>query len=95
MSRGKPAPDAFLLAAEKIGIAPEHCVGYEGTPQNESSGPHIVDTEHWPLARRGPLVASLFRMLVSSLPFFMLQAWEAGPKGAPLSQAAPGIHTSK
>lgn len=23
----KPAPDCFLMAAEKLGIAPEHCVG--------------------------------------------------------------------
>ena len=29
VSRGKPAPDAFLLAASKLGIPPEHCVGYE------------------------------------------------------------------
>ncbi|KAG2440559.1 hypothetical protein HYH02_010143 [Chlamydomonas schloesseri] len=26
---GKPAPDAFLLAAEKLGVAPGDCVGYE------------------------------------------------------------------
>lgn len=25
----KPAPDCFLLAAEKIGVPPELCVGYE------------------------------------------------------------------
>lgn len=25
----KPAPDCFLMAAEKLGMAPEHCVGYE------------------------------------------------------------------
>lgn len=29
--RGKPAPDAFLLAASKLGMDPQHCVGYEGT----------------------------------------------------------------
>jgi beta-phosphoglucomutase-like phosphatase (HAD superfamily) len=23
--RGKPAPDLFLLAAQQIGVAPEHC----------------------------------------------------------------------
>jgi HAD superfamily hydrolase (TIGR01509 family) len=26
---GKPAPDLFLLAAERMGVAPEHCIVYE------------------------------------------------------------------
>lgn len=29
VTRGKPAPDAFLLAARKLGIPPEHCVVFE------------------------------------------------------------------
>lgn len=29
VARGKPAPDMFLLAAAKMGIAPEDCVVYE------------------------------------------------------------------
>ena len=29
---GKPAPDCFLLAAQKIGVAPEHCIGFEDAP---------------------------------------------------------------
>lgn len=28
---GKPAPDCFLMAAEKLGIAPEHCLVFEDT----------------------------------------------------------------
>lgn len=28
---GKPAPDCFLLAAERLGIAPEHCLVFEDT----------------------------------------------------------------
>ena len=28
---GKPAPDGFLLAAEKLGVAPEHCLVFEDT----------------------------------------------------------------
>jgi HAD superfamily hydrolase (TIGR01509 family) len=29
VKRGKPAPDLFLAAAEKLGKKPEHCVGFE------------------------------------------------------------------
>lgn len=29
VARGKPAPDMFLLAAERMGIAPEHCLVLE------------------------------------------------------------------
>ncbi|MDR2600896.1 MAG: HAD family phosphatase [Spirochaetaceae bacterium] len=32
VEKGKPAPDIFILAAEKIGIAPENCVGFEDSP---------------------------------------------------------------
>jgi beta-phosphoglucomutase family hydrolase len=28
---GKPAPDGFLLAAEKLGVLPEHCLVFEDT----------------------------------------------------------------
>jgi HAD superfamily hydrolase (TIGR01509 family) len=30
--QGKPEPDVFLLAAEKIGVNPSNCVVYEDTP---------------------------------------------------------------
>lgn len=29
VERSKPAPDIFLLAAEKMGVAPEHCLVFE------------------------------------------------------------------
>ncbi|MDO8883938.1 HAD family phosphatase [Pseudotabrizicola sp.] len=32
VSRGKPAPDVFLLAAERLGVAPQHCVVLEDSP---------------------------------------------------------------
>ena len=43
----KPAPDTFLIAAEKIGVAPEHCCAYEDTDLGlesiKAAGMHAVD----------------------------------------------------
>lgn len=30
-TRSKPAPEAFLVAAERLGVAPEHCLVFEDT----------------------------------------------------------------
>ncbi|HEX8605845.1 MAG TPA: HAD family phosphatase [Pseudoduganella sp.] len=32
VARGKPNPDVFLLAAERCGTAPEHCIVFEDAP---------------------------------------------------------------
>ena len=32
VQRGKPHPDVFLLAAERCGVAPEHCIVFEDAP---------------------------------------------------------------
>jgi beta-phosphoglucomutase family hydrolase len=32
VARGKPNPDVFLLAAERCGCAPEHCIVFEDAP---------------------------------------------------------------
>ena len=32
VTHGKPAPDIYLLAAEKIGLPPEHCLAVEDSP---------------------------------------------------------------
>ncbi|MDR0448727.1 MAG: HAD family phosphatase, partial [Treponema sp.] len=32
IERGKPSPDIFLLAAERLGVNPQGCVGFEDSP---------------------------------------------------------------
>lgn len=32
VAHGKPAPDVYLLAAERLGVAPERCIAIEDTP---------------------------------------------------------------
>lgn len=43
----KPAPDTFLIAAERIGVAPEDCCAYEDTDLGlqaiQAAGMHAVD----------------------------------------------------
>ncbi|MGL5500875.1 MAG: HAD-IA family hydrolase, partial [Plesiomonas shigelloides] len=43
----KPAPDTFLLCAEKLGIAPQHCVVFEdaefGLQAARRAGMDVVD----------------------------------------------------
>ncbi len=33
VARPKPAPDVYLLAAERLGVAPTHCVAFEDSPR--------------------------------------------------------------
>ena len=46
VSRGKPNPDCFLLAAKKLGFAPENCLVFEDAPAGiqagEASTGHVV-----------------------------------------------------
>lgn len=46
VASGKPAPDMFLLAAEKIGVPPEKCVALEDAPAGivaaEAAGMKVV-----------------------------------------------------
>ncbi|MEU6918004.1 HAD family hydrolase [Streptomyces olindensis] len=38
VGRGKPAPDLFLYAAERLGVAPERCVVVEDSPLGVQAG---------------------------------------------------------
>ncbi len=52
----KPAPDTFLLAAEKLGVKPEHCLVFEdadaGLKAAAAAGMAAVDVRKlWPVHR--------------------------------------------
>jgi mannitol-1-/sugar-/sorbitol-6-phosphatase len=38
VARAKPAPDAYRLAAEKLGVSPEHCLVIEDSPSGVAAG---------------------------------------------------------
>ena len=38
VQRGKPAPDGYLLAAERLGVAPAECIVVEDTPPGIAAG---------------------------------------------------------
>ena len=38
VARGKPAPDLFLLSAERLGVAPERCIAIEDSVNGVKSG---------------------------------------------------------
>lgn len=38
VARGKPHPDLYLFAAEKLGVAPEHCLVVEDSPRGVEAG---------------------------------------------------------
>jgi HAD superfamily hydrolase (TIGR01509 family) len=41
VKRGKPAPDIFLLTAERLGQAPQDCIGFEDSPAG-LAGLHVA-----------------------------------------------------
>lgn len=38
VKRGKPAPDIYLLVAERLGVLPEHCLVFEDIPEGIRAG---------------------------------------------------------
>ena len=72
-ARGKPAPDPYLLAADRLGVAPEECVVVEdavaGVRSGSSAGCHVVAvlTPGAPLARAAALLDAGAQRVISSL----------------------------
>jgi HAD superfamily hydrolase (TIGR01509 family) len=56
VARVKPAPDLFLLAATRLGVAPEDCVVFEDTP-NGLAAAHAAGM--WAVAVPSPLTRAL------------------------------------
>ena len=64
VARGKPAPDCFLLAAERLGVAITDCLIFEDAPAGiaaaEASGADVVvltATHQHPMDTRHPMLA--------------------------------------
>ena len=75
VERPKPAPDLYLAAAERCGVAPEHCVVMEdsrtGATAAREAGAFVVAV--------GPFAADLGHVHVPSLAHPMLQSWQPQP----------------
>ncbi|GAA4557694.1 HAD family hydrolase [Planotetraspora kaengkrachanensis] len=56
VSRGKPAPDIYLLAAERLGVHPGECVVYEDTDEGmaaaRAAGMRVIDVRPAPATIR-------------------------------------------
>ena len=56
VEKGKPEPDVFLKAAEKIGVLPGNCLVYEdgdlGIEAAKRAGMEVIDVRPWYLPRR-------------------------------------------
>ena len=72
----KPAPDVYLLAAERLGIPPAHCVAFEDSPRGlqaaHAAGMFTVAvptalTRHFDFAQAHHLVESLEHLTLEQL----------------------------
>jgi len=76
VTRPKPAPDVYLLAAERLGVAPTHCVAFEDSPRGlaaaHAAGMFTVAvptalTRHFDFEQAHHLVESLEHLTLDQL----------------------------
>ena len=96
VTRGKPAPDIFLKAAERIGLPPEECVVFEDAPAGveaaRSAGMRVVGvlTTHDPhdLRRADLLVEEFTAITVRDFVTWAKAAWCDRPVSPPETRRA-------
>ena len=71
LQRGKPAPDVFLLAAARLGVAPERCWAFEDSPSGVQAAHaagcevHVLAPAHLSSEQRRQLYPHTQRFLTS------------------------------
>ena len=92
---GKPKPDCYLLAAEKLGVSPADCLVFEdasvGIEAGEAAGAKVMvitATHAHPLATRHPSIASYEAMLatIDEEGFIVLAQSPLPPAAAPVQE---------
>lgn len=85
VSRGKPAPDCFLLAAERLGVRADRCVVFEDAPAGiaaaEAAGAAVVvvtTTHTHPLETPHPGIAHYERLAGRPRTEGLLDLWHHG-----------------
>ncbi|TCP37483.1 HAD-IA family hydrolase [Sphingomonas sp. BK235] len=89
VERGKPAPDCFLLAAERLGVDPRDCLVWEDAPAGiaaaEAAGADVMvisATHHEPLDTRWRAIGSYGELTA---------AWEDGALTLGDPDQRPGV----
>jgi beta-phosphoglucomutase-like phosphatase (HAD superfamily) len=71
LRRGKPAPDVFLLAAERLGVDPRQCWAFEDSPAGVQAARaagcrvHVLPPDHLSCEQRQELYPETERFLSS------------------------------
>ena len=67
VGRTKPYPDPYLLAAERLGVEPEHCVVLEDSHTGVARRPRVRAPSWWPCRRSSTIEPAHGLRVVESL----------------------------